>query len=78
MDKGKWKTYLSSYVHLNAQELHSRYLNRLYTSRDYEVGLVNLMKELYEVISIKTFYKFFFVLSINSNAAPKGRFISSR
>lgn len=52
VEKGKWKTDLSSYAHLNAQELHSRYLNRLYTSRDYEAGLVNLMKERYEVTSI--------------------------
>ena len=49
MDKGKWKTDLSSYAHLNAQDIHSGYLNRLYTSRDYEAGLVNLMKERYEV-----------------------------
>ena len=51
MEKGKWKTGLSSYAHLNAQELHSGYLNHLYTSRDYEAGLVNLMKERYEVSS---------------------------
>ena len=50
-EKGKWKTNLSSYAHLLAQELHSGYLNRLYTSRDYEAGLVNLMKECYEVTS---------------------------
>ena len=49
MDKGKWKTDLSSYAHLNAQDIHSRYLNRLYTSRDYEAGLVGLMKKRYEV-----------------------------
>ena len=77
-EKGKWKTDLSSCAHLTAQELHSGYLNRLYTSRDYEAGLVNLMKERYEVTSIQTFYKFFFVLYINSIVAPKGRFISSR
>ena len=47
--KGKWNAYLSSYAHLNAQELHSGFLNRLYTNRDYEAGLVNLMKERYEV-----------------------------
>ena len=51
VEKGKWKTDLSSYAHLPAQELHSGYLNRLYTSRDYEAGLVNLMKEHYEVTS---------------------------
>lgn len=49
MDKGKWSTDLSSYAHLSAQDLHSGYLNRLYTSHDYEAGLVNLMKELYEL-----------------------------
>ena len=78
VDKCKWKIDLSSCAHLNAQELHSGYLNRLYTSRDYQAGLVNLMKERYEVTSIQTFYKIFFVLYINSIVAPKGRFISSR
>ena len=58
MEKGKWKTDLSSCVNLNAQQLHSGFLNRLYTSRDYEAGLVNLMKERYEVTSIQTLYKF--------------------
>ena len=51
-EKGKWKTDLSSCAHLTAQELHSGYVNRLYASRDYEAGLVNLMKERYEVTSI--------------------------
>ena len=51
MGKGKWSTDLSSYAHLNAQELHSAFLNHLYTNRDYEAGLVNLMKERYEVIT---------------------------
>ena len=49
LNKGKWNTDLSSYAHLNAQDIHSGFLNRLYTSRDYEAGLVNLMKERYEV-----------------------------
>ena len=49
MGKGKWNADLSSYAHLNAQDIHSGFLNRLYTSRDYEAGLVNLMKERYEV-----------------------------
>ena len=49
MDKGKWNADLSSYAHLNAQDLHSGFLNHLYTSRDYEAGLVRLMKERYEV-----------------------------
>ena len=51
MGKGKWSTDLSSYAHLNAQELHSGFLNRLHSNRDYEAGLVNLMKERYEVFS---------------------------
>ena len=51
MGKGKWNTDLWSYAHLNAQDTHSGFLNRLYMSRDYEVGLVNLMKERYEVTS---------------------------
>lgn len=45
MEKGKWSTDLSSYAHLNTQELHSGFLNRLYSNRDYEASLVNLMKE---------------------------------
>ena len=49
MGKGKWNTDLSTYSHLNAQDIHSGFLNRLYTSRDFEAGLVNLMKERYEV-----------------------------
>lgn len=48
---GKWNADLSAYAHLSAQDLHSSYLNRLYTSRDYEAGLVNMMKERYEIIS---------------------------
>ena len=42
MDKGKWNTDLSSYTHLNTQDIHSGFLNRLYTSRAYEAGLVNM------------------------------------
>ncbi|XP_044333677.1 uncharacterized protein [Triticum aestivum] len=48
MGKGKWSTDLSSYAHLNSQDIHSGFLNRLYTSRDFEAVLVNLMKERYE------------------------------
>ena len=33
--KGKWNADLSNYTHLNAQDFHSGFLNRLYTSRDY-------------------------------------------
>lgn len=50
--KGKWNADLATYASLNAQDIHSGYLNRLYTSRDYEAGLVNMMKDKYEVTSI--------------------------
>ena len=50
-EKGKWSSDLASYAHLNAEELHSGFLNRLHANRDYEAGLVNLMKERYEVFS---------------------------
>ena len=53
--KGKWNADLTTYAALNAQDIHSGYLNRLYTSRDYEAGLVNMMKDKYEVISICSF-----------------------
>ena len=49
-DKGKWKVDLESYTQFSAQDIHSVYLNLLYTNRDYEAGLVNLMKEHYEVM----------------------------
>ena len=49
MGEGEGKTDLSNFINLSAEELHSGYLNRLYTSRDLEAGLVNLMKERYEV-----------------------------
>ena len=38
VDKGKWKVDLESY----AQDIHSGFLNRLYTSRDYEASLLNI------------------------------------
>ena len=53
--KGKWNTDLMTYDALNAQDIHSGYLNRLYTNRDYEAGLVNMMKDKYEVTSICSF-----------------------
>ena len=53
--KGKWNAALMAYAALNAQDIHSSYLNRLYTSRDYEAGLVNMMKDKYEVTSICSF-----------------------
>ena len=58
--KGKWNADLATYAALNAQDIHSGYLNRLYTSRDYEAGLVNMMKDKYEVISICSFLLVYF------------------
>nr|XP_040245554.1 vegetative cell wall protein gp1-like [Aegilops tauschii subsp. strangulata] len=48
VDKGKWKVDLDNYAQFNAQEIHSGYLNRLHTSREFKAGLVNLMKERFE------------------------------
>ena len=53
--KGKWNADLATYAALNTQDIHSGYLNRLYTSRDYEASLVNMMKDKYEVTSICSF-----------------------
>ena len=53
--KGKWNADLTTYAALNAQDIHSGYVNRLFTSRDYEAGLVNMMKDKYEVTSICSF-----------------------
>ena len=47
---------LSNFVNLSAEELHSGFLNRLYTSRDFEAGLINLMKERYEVNTATPLY----------------------
>ena len=47
-DKGKWSVNLESYAQYSAQEIHSGYMNPLHTSRDFEAGLVNLMKERFE------------------------------
>ena len=58
--KGKWNADLTAYAALNAQDIHSGYLNRLYTSRDYEAGLVNMMKDKYEVTSICSFLLVYF------------------
>ena len=49
LNKGKWKSELSNYTNLGAEDLHSGFLNCLYTSRDFEAGLVGLMKDRYEV-----------------------------
>ena len=70
MGKGKWNADLSTYAVLNAQDLHSGYLNRLYTSRDYEAGLVNMMKEKYEVTSYM-FLLLVLICSLSTPIAPK-------
>lgn len=49
LERGKAKLDLESYVAFSASEIHAGYLNHLHTSRDLEAGLVNLMKERYEV-----------------------------
>ena len=70
MGKGKWNVDLATYAALNAQDLHSGYLNRLYTSRDYEAGLLNMMKEKFEVTSMCFFLIGYFNL-VNS-PSPQG------
>lgn len=55
---GKWKVDLEGYSQFSAQEIHSGYLNRLHTSRDFEASLVNLMKERFEVIQHNPPYKY--------------------
>src|SRR3954470_9883926 len=47
--KGKWDLDSSTYAALSAPDLYSGYLNRLYTSRDYEAGMIKMMKEKLEV-----------------------------
>ena len=59
IDKGKWKVDMESYAQLSAQEIHSGYLNRLHTSRDFEASLVNLMKERFEVNTIIFFIEIY-------------------
>src|SRR3954469_17217923 len=54
LNKGKWDVDLATYSALSAQDIHSGYLNRLYTSRDYEANLVRMMKEKFEVISLSS------------------------
>ena len=55
LNKGKWDVELETYAALNAQDLHSGYLNRLYTSRDCEAGLVKMMTDKFEVNSFFPF-----------------------
>ena len=70
--KGKWNADLSSFANLNVQDIHSGFLNRLYTSRDYEASLVNLMKERYEVTTIFLFCP---IAVYQLLVAPKWRFM---
>ena len=49
LNKEKWDVELETYAALSAQDLHSGYLNRLYTSRDCEAGLVKMMRDKFEV-----------------------------
>ena len=58
VDKGKWKVDLEGYAQFSAQEIHSGYLNHLHTSRDFEAGLVNPMKERFEVIQHNPLHKY--------------------
>src|SRR3954470_996916 len=54
LNKGKWDVDLATYSALSTQDIHSGYLNRLYTSRDYEANLVRMMKDKFEVISLSS------------------------
>ena len=56
MNKGKWDVDLETYAALSAQDLHSGYLNRLYTSRDCEAGMVKMMRDKFEVTSLCFFF----------------------
>src|SRR3954468_3200470 len=55
LNKGKWDVDLAAYSALGAQDIHSGYLNRLYTSRDYEANLVKMMKDKFEVTSLSPY-----------------------
>ena len=56
MNKGKWDVDLETYAALSARYLHSGYLNRLYTSRDCEAGMVKMMRDKFEVTSLCFFF----------------------
>ena len=66
LNKGKWDVELETYAALNVQDLHSGYLNRLYTSRDCEAGLVKMMRDKFEVNS------FFLFCSCIHPGSPQG------
>ena len=48
-EKGQAKVDLESYSSFSAGDVYASYLSRLHTSRDMEAGLVQLMKQKYEV-----------------------------
>ena len=56
LNKGKWDVELETYAALSARDLHSGYLNRLYTSRDCEAGMVKMMRDKFEVTSLCFFF----------------------
>ena len=56
MNKGKWDVDLETYAALSARDLHSGYLNLLYTSRDCEAGMVKMMRDKFEVTSLCFFF----------------------
>ena len=56
MNKGKWDVDLETYAALSAQDVHSGYLNRLYTSHDCEAGLVKIMRDKFDVTSLRFFF----------------------
>ena len=56
MNKGKWDVDLETYAALSAQDVHSGYLNRLYASRDCEAGMVQMMRDKFEVTSLCFFF----------------------
>ena len=72
LNKEKWDVELETYAALSAQDLHSGYLNRLYTSRDCEAGLVKMMRDKFEVT-----YFFTDCLCINP-PSPQGSVCSLR
>lgn len=49
LEKGKAKLHLDSYSSFSPCDIYAGYLSRLNTSRDMEAGLVQLMKQKYEV-----------------------------
>ena len=65
---------LETYAALSARDLHSGYLNRLYTSRDCEAGLVKIMRDKFEVTSLLLLS--LITATVLILLAPKGRFVT--